>query len=213
MENHNYLVEQRSNGEYREAINRAGMALVLGNWIDTPVDIFYLRLGQLDNAVDSNDYSHLRSLIIQAKADYAENSKLDRPDFLGVKPPEEEEDGEEPLRGVSEDGQTLHGEPSSSGTATGTARVVLTRTSSPPDVKKGDILVTDNTGPDWVPIFPLLGGLVLDSGDNFQHASIISREYGIPCVIQTKEATKLIANGQLISVDGTAGTVTLNPMD
>jgi pyruvate,water dikinase len=79
-------------------------------------------------------------------------------------------------------------------------------------VKKGDILVTENTGPDWVPIFPLIGGLILDGGDNFQHASLISREYGIPCVIQSKEATKIIADGQLVTVDGTAGTVTLNPM-
>jgi phosphoenolpyruvate-protein kinase (PTS system EI component) len=53
---------------------------------------------------------------------------------------------------------------------------------------------------------------VLDGGDNFQHASLIAREYGIPCVIQTKEATAKIADGQLIKVNGTAGTVTLNPM-
>ena len=53
---------------------------------------------------------------------------------------------------------------------------------------------------------------MLDGGDNFQHASLITREYGIPCVIQTKQATEKIANGQLISVDGTAGTVDLNPM-
>jgi len=58
----------------------------------------------------------------------------------------------------------------------------------------------------------LLGGLILDGGDNFQHASLICREYGIPCVIQTKDATAKIANGQMVSLDGTAGTVTLNPM-
>jgi pyruvate,water dikinase len=79
-------------------------------------------------------------------------------------------------------------------------------------VKKGSILVTENTGPDWVPIFPLIGALVLDGGDNFQHASLISREYGIPCVIQTKEATSKIADGQMITVDGSTGTVMLNPL-
>ncbi|MEE8046813.1 MAG: PEP-utilizing enzyme, partial [Dehalococcoidia bacterium] len=100
----------------------------------------------------------------------------------------------------------------SPGSFMGVARVVLTRTSRPPDVKKGSILVTDNTGPDWVPIFPLIGALVLDSGDNFQHASLIAREYGIPCVIQTKEATSKIVDGQIITVDGSAGTVTLKPI-
>ena len=215
MENHNYLIEQRSFGEYRESINRAGMALTREGLIATPDDIFYLRLSQLDDAAEASDYSGLRSQVIQAKYEDAENSKLTRPDFLGTKPPQTEKDGsgaDEPLRGLSKDGQTLHGEPSSAGSFTGTARVVITRTSRPPDVKKGDILVTENTGPDWVPIFPLIGGLILDGGDNFQHASLISREYGIPCVIQSKEATKIIADGQLVTVDGTAGTVTLNPM-
>ena len=130
-----------------------------------------------------------------------------------TKPPEEKKDDiEQSLRGLSEDGLQLHGEPSSAGSFTGIARVVITRTSTPPDVRKGEILVTENTGPDWVPVFPLLGGLILDGGDNFQHASLIAREYGIPCVIQTKEATAKIADGQLIEVNGTAGTVTLNPM-
>jgi pyruvate,water dikinase len=89
--------------------------------------------------------------------------------------------------------------------------VVIRRSSTPPDIRKDEILVTENTGPDWVPVFPLLGGLVLDGGDNFQHASLIAREYGIPCVIQTRDATAKIADGQLVSLDGTAGTVTLNP--
>ena len=217
MENHNYLIEQRSFGEYRESINRAGMALTREGYLDTPDDIFYLRLALLDDAVKSSDYSGLRAQVIQAKYEEVENSKLIRPDFLGTKPPEvakakDGTDEDEPLRGLSEDGQLLHGEPSSAGSFTGTARVVITRTSRPPDVKKGDILVTENTGPDWVPIFPLIGGLILDGGDNFQHASLISREYGIPCVIQSKEATKIIADGQLVTVDGSAGTVTLNPM-
>jgi phosphohistidine swiveling domain-containing protein len=215
MENHNYLIEQRTFGEYRESINRAGMSLASEGFIDTSDDIFYLRLAQLESAVEADDCSGLRSLILQAKYEEVENSKLTRPDYLGTKPPGTEKDGsdeDKPLRGLSDDGQILHGEPSSAGSFTGTARVVITRTSRPPDVKKGDILVTENTGPDWVPIFPLIGGLILDGGDNFQHASLISREYGIPCVIQSKEATKIIADGQLVTVDGSAGTVTLNPM-
>jgi len=215
MENHNYLIEQRTYGELRESIYQTGTALTGGGWIDDADDIFYLRLHQLEESADAGDYSDLRSSIIEAKAERVENSKLERPDFLGTKPPEKEKpEGEEPepLRGISKDGMTLHGDPSSAGQFTGRARVVITRTSTPPDVKKGDVLVTENTGPDWVPIFPLIGALVLDSGDNFQHASLISREYGIPCVIQTKEATVRIFDGQMITVDGTAGTVALNPI-
>ncbi|MCX8278451.1 MAG: PEP-utilizing enzyme [Dehalococcoidia bacterium] len=213
MENHNYLIEQCTFGEYRESINRAAVSLTDGRWIDTPNDIYYLLLTQLEDAAHNNDYSELRSQIIDAKEQFSEDSKLTPLPFIGAKLPDvANNDEEDPLRGISEDGQLLHGEPSSAGSFTGVARVVITRSSTPPDIRKDEILVTENTGPDWVPVFPLLGGLVLDGGDNFQHASLIAREYGIPCVIQTKDATAKIADGQLISLDGTAGTVTLNPM-
>ncbi|MDA1278670.1 MAG: PEP-utilizing enzyme [Chloroflexi bacterium] len=216
MENHNYLIEQCSMGEYRESINRLGVALTSHGLIESADDVFFLRLAQLDAAADTGDYASLGSLVINSKDQYAENAKLTPPDYLGTKPPDKEVDpaseGDQPVRGLSDDGSTLFGEPSSSGTFTGKARVVISRTSRPPDVKKGDVLVTDNAGPDWVPVFPLIGALVLDSGDNFQHASLICREYGIPCVIQTKEATSKIIDGQVVAVDGTAGTVTLNPM-
>lgn len=213
MENHNYLIEQCTFGEYREAVNRAGESLVRIGCIGTADDIYYLTLDQLDDACARNDFSELGALVIQAREEYEANSKLNPPQSIGADAPEDEKDDEdEPLSGLSEDGQTIHGMPSSAGSFTGTARVVITRTSTPPDVRKGEILVTENTGPDWVPVFPLLGGLVLDGGDNFQHASLIAREYGIPCVIQTKEATAKIADGQTITVDGSAGTVTLNPL-
>jgi pyruvate,water dikinase len=212
MENHNYLIEQRSNGEFREAINRLGISLTERGYIDEPDDVFFLRLSQLDEASNAENYSGLNALVLRAKEDRAIAQKLTPPEFLGTKPPDDDKDEEEmPLRGISDDGETLHGEASSNGTFTGTARVVITRTSTPPDINKGDILVTENTGPDWVPVFPLLGGLVLDGGDNHQHASLIAREYGIPCVIQTKEATTKITNGQLVQINGTTGIVTLNP--
>ena len=216
MENHNFLIEQCTNGEYRESINRLGVALARDGWIEAADDVFFLRLAQLETAADADDYSRLHSLVLQAKDEFAENSKLSPPEFLGTKPPADQGDSadksESPLRGLSKDGSTLHGEPSSPGAFTGTARVVISRTSRPPDVKRGEVLVTDNAGPDWVPVFPLLGALILDGGVNFQHAALICREYGIPCVIQTKEATKLIADGQVIAVDGSAGTVHLNPV-
>ena len=217
MENHNYLIEQCSFGEYRDSIDRLGVALVRDGWLEAPDDVFFLRLGQLESAASTGDYSRLSSLAASAKDEFADNAKLSPPEFLGTKPPDSDKDETEdvdkrPLRGLSDDGSTLHGEPSSPGAFTGTARVVISRTSRPPDVKKGDILVADNAGPDWVPVFPLLGALILDGGDNFQHASLICREYGIPCVIQTGEATKVIADGQVVAVDASTGTITLNPV-
>ena len=69
-------------------------------------------------------------------------------------------------------------------------------------MKKGDILVAPNAGPSWTPVFPLIAGLILDQGAVFQHAALVAREYHIPAVIMTREATKEIRDGQTITIDG-----------
>ena len=209
MENHNYLIEQKTNGEYRESIYRAGKALVREGWIDQADDIFFLRLDELEAAVSSGSYNKLRWIIDSAKTKLDKDTKLECPDFIGS--PKQDEEHQTINRGINEDETIIYGEASSSGSFTGVARVILSRTATPPSLRQGEILVVENTGPDWVPVFPLLGGLILDGGDNFQHASLIAREYRIPCVIQTKDSTSKIYDGQLVTVNGTEGTVTLNP--
>ena len=67
--------------------------------------------------------------------------------------------------------------------------------------------MAQDAGPAWVPIFPLLGALVLDAGDLMQHAALVAREYGIPMVIMTREATTVIVDGQRITVDADSGIV------
>ena len=89
--------------------------------------------------------------------------------------------------------------------------VVFTPGGERPDIERGDILVARNAGQDWTPILPLLGGIVLDEGAVFQHAALIAREYRIPCVLQTREATTAITDGQRITIDGGAGVVELRP--
>jgi pyruvate,water dikinase len=64
-------------------------------------------------------------------------------------------------------------------------------------------------GPDWTPAFAIIGGLVLDSGSLSQHAALVAREYRVPSVMQTKEASKVIQDGQTITVDGDNGIVEL----
>jgi pyruvate,water dikinase len=71
--------------------------------------------------------------------------------------------------------------------------------------KKGEILVTDMTDPDWVPAMKLASAIVTDEGGRTAHAAIVSRELGIPCVVGTKNATKVIKTGQPITVDCSSG--------
>jgi pyruvate,water dikinase len=76
------------------------------------------------------------------------------------------------------------------------------------------ILVCTTTTPAWTPLFSQARGLVTDIGGALAHGSIVAREYGIPAVMGTGEATQRIKHGQVLRVDGDKGTVTLvDPMD
>jgi len=71
--------------------------------------------------------------------------------------------------------------------------------------KKGEVLVTKMTDPDWVSIFPMASAIVTDEGGPTCHAAIVSRELGIPAIVGTQKATKIFKNGELITVDCTQG--------
>ncbi|MDI1482971.1 PEP-utilizing enzyme [Polyangium sp. y55x31] len=90
----------------------------------------------------------------------------------------------------------------------GTARVVL----DPADfgrIQKGDVLVTRSTSAYFNVVLPLLGAIVTDRGGQLSHAAIVAREYGIPGIVGTKEATTTIPDGALVRVDGEKGEVTV----
>lgn len=71
--------------------------------------------------------------------------------------------------------------------------------------KKGDVLVTEMTDPDWVPIMKIASAIVTDKGGRTCHAAIVSRELGIPCVVGTGNASELIADKEPITVDCSGG--------
>ena len=74
-------------------------------------------------------------------------------------------------------------------------------------VKEGTILVTKMTNPDWVPIMKKCAAIVTDEGGTTCHAAIVSRELGIPCIVGTENATKILKDGMLVTVDGYNGYV------
>jgi len=100
---------------------------------------------------------------------------------------------------------TLVGMAAAPGTATGRARVIL----DPADalVEPGEILVAPTTDPGWTPLFMTAGGLVTETGSPMAHGPTVAMEYGIPAVICVRDATQLITTGQVITLDGAAGTV------
>jgi pyruvate,water dikinase len=100
----------------------------------------------------------------------------------------------------------LRGLAASPGVYEGTAR----RVSGPSEfdrIVEGDVLVTESTSEAFNILLPLLGAIVTDSGGLLSHSAIVAREYGIPGVVGTREATERIADGALVRVDGDAGEV------
>jgi pyruvate,water dikinase len=76
-------------------------------------------------------------------------------------------------------------------------------------ILQGDVLVTESTSEAFNILLPLLGAIVTDSGGLLSHSAIVAREYGIPGVVGTREATERIPDGALVRVDGDAGEVTV----
>jgi pyruvate,water dikinase len=71
----------------------------------------------------------------------------------------------------------------------------------------GEVLVARATAPAWTPLFEHAAAVVTDGGTVAAHASLVAREYGIPAVVGTGAATRRLRTGQMVTVDGTAGTV------
>jgi rifampicin phosphotransferase len=104
--------------------------------------------------------------------------------------------------------KVLYGIAASKGVYEGPARRV-SGSSEFGQIVKGDVLVTESTTEAFNILLPLLGGIVTDNGGLLSHAAIVSREYGIPGVVGTREATERITNGVRVRVDGDAGEVTV----
>ncbi|MEM3971086.1 MAG: pyruvate, water dikinase [Saccharolobus sp.] len=109
---------------------------------------------------------------------------------------------------VTEGKVLVRGLPASPGIVYGRAKVILDiKDAKVSEIEKGDILVTRMTDPDWVPLMKIASAIVTDEGGMTSHAAIVSRELGIPAVVGTRDATKVIKDNQMITVDAIRGIV------
>ncbi len=103
----------------------------------------------------------------------------------------------------------LVGDPASPGRATGPVRVIL----DPGDFasfQQGEVLVARATAPAWTPLFAKAAAVVTDGGTLAAHASLVAREYAIPAVVATTDATTRLRDGQVVTVDGSSGVVEIH---
>ncbi|BDC19879.1 phosphoenolpyruvate synthase [Acidianus sp. HS-5] len=168
-----------------EAIELAKLALKIEEHYKRPMDIEW--------AIDADLKFPDNVFIVQARAETFWSAKKE------VK--EEKE-----VTSVENRKVLVRGLAASPGIASGTARVILDVKESD-NFKKGDILITRMTDPDWVPVMKIASAIVTDEGGITSHAAIVSRELGIPAIVGTKEGTKVIRDGQEITVDATRGIV------
>jgi pyruvate,water dikinase len=108
--------------------------------------------------------------------------------------------------GGTREGDRLQGVAASSGRYEGTVRVIMGEDQFS-KLEPGDVVVCPTTSPVWSVVFPNIGALVTDTGGILSHPAIIAREYGVPAVVATGNATALLRDGERVAVDGSAGVV------
>lgn len=101
---------------------------------------------------------------------------------------------------------SISGQIACPGKVTGTVKIILNYTKNTA-FEVGDILVAISTNPTWLPLIKKAGAIVTDEGGLTSHAAILSRELGIPCIIGTKIATKVLKDGDVVEVDANTGII------
>lgn len=101
----------------------------------------------------------------------------------------------------------VKGLPASPGVYAGKAKIALTTEEAAKLLKKGDILITKMSNPDWVPYMRIVGAIITNDGGVTCHAAIVSRELGIPCIVGTGNATEILKTGEDYTIDANTGII------
>ncbi|CAM3127417.1 PEP/pyruvate-binding domain-containing protein [Stackebrandtia soli] len=162
--------------------------------LDAPFDVFYLRREELAEPPGAERAAVLRRIVERRRAVYRRLGSAPIVDRRYLK-----------RRRV--ENALVSGTPGSAGVASGPVRVI-TDPSQFDRLRPGEVLVAPTTNPAWTPLFGRCAAVVTDTGGAASHAAIVAREYAIPAVLGAVSATTDLAEGTMVTVDGTAGTVT-----
>jgi pyruvate,water dikinase len=188
-----------------------GTRLAADGKLEDAHQVYFLTLDELRTAVQEGvvDLDRVRA----RQEAQRQLERLQEPMFpiAGDVPPLDEwplrGDGAEPEDGAGDEtGDEISGAAGSPGQATGRARVVLDAYADAPP-EPGEVLVAPITDPGWLPLFVGVVAVVAEMGGELSHTMIVSRDLGIPAVVGAVGATTRIKTGDLIAVDGSAGTI------
>jgi pyruvate,water dikinase len=174
--------------------------------LDDPADVFYLEAVEFRSLLDGQiPDDRLHDRITQRHRDYLAHRHRRPATFLFDDIETEGEIAEgEPTDIQARDG--WHGDGASRGQASGPARVI-TDIRELTSIQAGEILVTNTIDPGWTSVFPLLAGLITETGGTLSHGAILAREYGLPAITALNKATTRLSTGDLIEIDGNSGAV------
>ncbi len=231
VESHNFYVEHWYHTIFWNKVREFGALLAGHGFFADAEDIFFLQRHEVSDAlVDlrlawaagsvGRGPGYWPPIVARRREIMAAMRKFTPPPALGAVPDTITEPMTIMLWGITtervqewasdstHDGATLTGFAGSPGTAEGPARVIL-EVGRLSELEPGEILVAAVTSPSWTPVFGKIAAAVSDIGGIMSHAAIVSREYGLPAVVGTGDATSRIKTGDRVRVDGDAGTVTI----
>lgn len=214
-EDHNFWIDQRMFYHVHSLIIAFGERLAQVGTLEAVDDIFYLTPDELQNGQEDA----LKQIVQQRKDEIERFGRVAPPPMLGTAPAFEMTDGGSMVRALFKgemnpansgkgEPDTARGLPGSSGVVRGTARVIHSLAEAD-KLQPGDVLVAIATEPPWTPLFATACAVVTDGGGVLSHSAVVAREYRIPAVVGTGNATSTFKDGQLIEVDGDAGVVRL----
>jgi pyruvate,water dikinase len=174
-------------------------------------DVFFLTVTEIDDVLSGTSMfpDDVRSLVKVRRKAHERLSATTPPDAFTLAEGEYLDSGIAADVDVSSHARVLGGTSACGGRVTGRATVLRDVTEAA-RLARGDVLVTRQTDPGWGPVFFLVVGLVIERGGMLSHGAIIAREFGIPCVVGVRDATRTIPDGATITVDGDVGRVSVD---
>lgn len=232
VEDHKFYCEHWFVVTFYNKVREFGTLLARQNVLENAEDIFHLQHTEVEHAlvdamlawaagVECSGGQYHKPLVKRRRAIHERLKNWSAPIALGPLPDSIEDPAVQMLWGITSESlqrwaapieedhkNEIAGFAASPGIVEGVARV-LKSASDIGQVREGDILVCPVTSPSWGPVFGKIKAAVSDIGGTMSHAAIVAREYGMPAVVGTGQATKRIVTGQKLRVDGNRGIVTI----
>lgn len=209
-DDHHFYIDAMLDAKARLCLLKIGELLEKQGVIDDREDMWYLYSDEVEKALASP--VPMQEKAAERKQLFQQYQLLEAPAYLGTPTPEQLQAAEQITGSITEDEKNtehhIYGLAASSGIASGPVKVI--RDASEFSLfSSGDVLVCKMTTPLWTSLFQDAKAVITDTGGILSHAAIIAREYGLPAVLGTRAATDRLNDGDIVSVDGTNGKITI----